>query len=200
MSLSRPRLRQAGFLLTACVLLAGCGFKPLYEKGSGQEHYVTAEFSKIEIKVIEDRVGQQLRNLLLDRLTPLGPPEKPVYVLSITVQESTSSLGVQKSAIATRANLNLKASYWLDLVKSKSSGLSNNNNLIVNTEVEDENTSLIDNLPSGDVRTISSYDLSSADFSNLVAVKNARANAAREIADGIKTRLAIYFKQAMRKR
>ena len=199
MLLSRPRLRQAVFGLTACFLLAGCGFKPLYEQKSGHDDYVTSEFAKIEIQIIKDRVGQQLRNLLLDRLTPLGQPAKPAYILSVLVRETTNSLGVQKSAIATRANLSMSASYTLELKKSRDAEIENTN---VSTSLgnEDDNAELGEDFPNGDVRTVSSYDLSTADFSNLVAVKNARANAAREIADGIKTQLAIYFKQAMRER
>ena len=99
------------FLLAALGFLGGCGFQPLY--GKSFDAYAPVEFAAIKVKPIHDRIGQQLHNHLLSLLKPGGRPKKPRYVLAATVSESTASLGLRKSAFATRANLTLKANYHL---------------------------------------------------------------------------------------
>ncbi|MHA1598476.1 MAG: LPS assembly lipoprotein LptE [Alphaproteobacteria bacterium] len=153
--------------------LAGCGFSPLYGKRSVDQIAAESQLALIRIETIKDRVGQQLHNGLLDRLTPKGPAADPAYVLLTKITESISSLGVQKSAVATRANLRLDVSYLL-----RSAG-----------------NPTADALTSGTVLAISGYDISNAEYTTLVASQNARASAVREVADDIRTRLAVYFRR-----
>ena len=56
---------------TACAVVAGCGFEPLHARKTGAAPSLLA---KIRIEPITDRIGQQLHNLLLDRLNPKGRP------------------------------------------------------------------------------------------------------------------------------
>lgn len=155
------------FLLAALGFLGGCGFQPLYGKSFAA--YAPEEFAAIRVKPIQDRIGQQLHNRLLSLLNPDGRPKKPRYFLVATVSESIASLGVRKSAFATRANLTLRVSYQLSPISGGETILSGNEAIIV------------------------SYNILDSDFATLMAEKNARARAVGELAQAIRTRLAAQF-------
>lgn len=177
-----------GLIMTA--ILGGCGFRPLYgQKNSATSLTAEQNLSLIEINVIQDRIGQQLHNNLLTRLNPKGRPNNPLYSLSVTVSESIASLGVKKSAEVTRGNLHVTARY--SLLKYIDPTLE------INTkEPEQEDTEEENKLPSGGVTATSSYDIPQAQYTAIAAAKDARTRALREIADEIRTRLAVYFQQA----
>ena len=109
--LSRPRA-PALALLAAVVLLGACGFRPLY--GSKETAAAAAELAAVEIKPIADRAGQQLHNLLLDRINPRGRPARPRYILKIHLTQGIERLAVRKTAFSTRANLRLTAVFALE--------------------------------------------------------------------------------------
>lgn len=83
------------------VTLSGCGFQPLYAPST----QANEKLSQIQIKQIPDRMGQSLRNHLLDILTPHGEPKNPDYILKIRVDEKRSDLALRKDATAKRAQL-----------------------------------------------------------------------------------------------
>ena len=159
--------------------LGACGFRPLYNQppasGESRGYNVQIDMATIYIKPIKDRIGQQLHNLLLTRLNPSGSPAEPAYKLTITLFESVQELGIQKSSFASRANLRISARY--NLVPVDGTGGDG----AAGT--------------TGDVLAISSYDISTYEFSTLTARKDARKRAVREIADDLKTRFAVYFAQ-----
>jgi len=174
-------VRRAGFfalVLALTGILGACGFRPLY--GQNERQSLTAEqsLSQIEIQPIKDRIGQQLRNNLLSRLNPKQRTEKPLYALSVSLTESVANLGVKKSAVVTRGNLRITANYTLSFLSGAA-------------PKEDEAAQLA----SGTVLSTSSYDIPQAQFAALAALKDARARAIKEIADDIRTRLAVYFRQ-----
>ena len=157
--------------LAACLaILGGCGFQPLY--GQRDRGSVAAELAAVKIKLIENRVGQQLRNFLLDRLNPQGKPATAIYDLIIELAESREDLGIRKDETATRANLTLRAEYVLE---SAATG-----------EI----------LVEGFSRSVTSYDLVDSDFATLSAEADARKRAVRQISEDIKIRLGIYFSAA----
>ena len=166
-------------LVGGLLVLTGCGFRPLYNQpaasGESRGYNVQRDLATIHISPIRDRIGQQLHNLLLTRFSPKGAPDKALYDLEILVSESVQELGIQKSSFATRANLRISASYVLKYAVGK--------------------TREADKLPSGSVLAISSYDISSYEFTTLTARKDARTRAVREIADDLRTRFAVYFAQ-----
>ena len=70
MSLFR-RLRPTG-LLIATIIVAACGFQPLYGSSQGVlSGAVVENLAAVRITAIPDRVGQIVRNDLLDRLNDL---------------------------------------------------------------------------------------------------------------------------------
>ena len=98
-------------LFAAAAMLMGCGFRPLY--GSGDAAETENELAAIQVRPIENRIGQILHNHLLDLLTPRGQPRQPKYELDVRLRESIARLGVEKSGLATRANLRITAKFSL---------------------------------------------------------------------------------------
>ncbi len=150
-------------------LLAGaCGFQPLYG-GIGSGRDTANVLSEVEVGIIADRTGQQLRNELLDRINPRGRTGTPKYRLSVTLSESATRLAIRRDNTATLANLTLTASY--DLV------------------------SIADSQPvlSGTVRSVNSYDISQEEFATVSAERDARRRAATDLADGITSRVAVFL-------
>ncbi len=151
------------------VLVAGCGFQPLY--GDGRKSEAATELATIRIEPIAERIGQQLHNHLLDLLTPSGRPAHARYVLNIVVNGSTKGLAIAKSELATRSNYRLVANYSL---------------------FEGDNKKLIFK---GSRNVVSSYNVLTSNFGTLMAEKDAKARAVEEIGQIIRTQLAVFFVQ-----
>lgn len=155
-------------LLASCVLLAACGFGPLY--GDHEESIPTENLlSRVEVPPIKDRVGQLVRIELTNRMTPTRPAPTPAFTLIVTLSESKASLAVEKDSSATRANLTISASFQLKL--------------------NGDGQKLI----GGSVRSVNSYDILLSDFATLAAETDARKRGAKDVADGIVDRLAIFL-------
>ena len=154
------------FLISALLVIQGCGFQPLY---GGSSQAASPEFTRIKVEPIPERIGQILHNHLLTALNPKGRPLKPVYVLNTKLNESSTSLAVRKSAFATRANLTVSASF----------------NLVRTLDGK--------SLYSGTVAITVSYNILDSEFATLSAQKDARSRALREISHGIRNQLGVYF-------
>jgi LPS-assembly lipoprotein len=161
---------MTGLLLSAAVLLSACGFQPLYG-GSGTGRTPADELAAVRIDPLPDRIGQQMHNLLRDRLNPQGQPNNPAYVLRVTIAETREELGVRKDETATRANLILSAK-------------------IVLHDAESNDVLLDSNL-----RSINSYNIVANQFATTVSEQDARDRALRELSEDVRTRLAVYFSQ-----
>lgn len=160
--------RLAAVLLL--LVLAGCGFRPLYgEQSFGS---VVPDLQEIKVLPIRDRVGQKMYNMLLDRLNPHGVPDRPLYTLAIENAASREELGLEITEVATRAKLTLVSRYVLRRV---------------------DNQEL---LFSGSARSINSFNLIDSDYANLVAEEDATERALRENSEAIRARLGIFFDRA----
>jgi LPS-assembly lipoprotein len=159
-------------LLVLPLALAACGFQPLYgERTRGGPGSVEA-LGQIAVGAIPDRLGQILRNNLVDRLTPAGEPDRPRYRLAVALIVSKEGLAITKDESITRFNLRINASFVLYDAQS-------------NAEVT-----------RGVSRTIAAYNVVTSQFATLVAEKDAESRAARELSDDIRTRLAVFFTRA----
>jgi LPS-assembly lipoprotein len=156
------------FISFSFVALSGCGFQPIY--GAGTNSIFETEMRDIEILPIKNRIGQQLRNQLEQRITPKGRSRFSKYTLKVTLSESKQSLAVKKSEIATRTNLNFRANYKV-------------------TEKATKKT-----LTSGRSRMVTSYNILTETFATLMAEKDARKRAVREISVDITSKIAAFFK------
>lgn len=151
--------------LAAILAVAGCGFRPLYQKGG----VTAARTSEIKIDAIADRTGQILRNHLEERLHPHGVAETSKYILQVELKESTKNLALRLDEVATRANLTIDARFTLTATKDGK------------------------RVTGGNARTTVSYNLLREDFATISARDAARRRGAKQLADEIWTRLAIYL-------
>jgi LPS-assembly lipoprotein len=81
----------------------------MYGTPSGAVTGVNADLAAIRIAPIKDRIGQQLRNSLLQRLSPRGEAADYTYTLQVKLSEAVSNLGFRKDTLATVANLSMSA-------------------------------------------------------------------------------------------
>ena len=155
-------------LIIVLVGLTGCGFRPLnHPRLAGGA--VTTGLQSTTVEFIDDRIGQQLRNELLDRLNPYGEPDNPQYRLIVDLQEAEQDLGIRKDDSSTRANLLIFATYKLVATSDNSSLLA------------------------GRYQSVNSYDILSSQFATQSAREDARRRGAEQIASQIRTRLSLFY-------
>ena len=155
-----------GIVLAAVPGLYGCGFTPIHGETSPASEKALNGF---EVELIPDRIGQLLRNELLERFRPRGIPGGDRFSLNVTVNEFIRKLGLRIDETATRANLTLRANYT---VSERSDGRI---------------------LVRGTAQSVNSYNILGSHFATLIARKNARERAVREIADDIRGQLSIWL-------
>ena len=160
-------LSKSSLCFLIVFLLNGCGFSSIYSTKNHIE--LPSQFSTVKINQIPDRIGQMVRNELLDLLTPHGPPVSPHYTLQVAIDESKNAFAIQKNAFATRADIRLIGKYQLISFEGSRQ------------------------LTSGTIYIVSSYDIVSSDFATLASEKNARERVVTQLSEDIRTRLAVYF-------
>lgn len=160
--------------LALMLIIAGCGFRPLYQKGPDGES-VTEDMAQTRIMNVvalnqrDARLGQRMRNLLVDRLNPDGRPEEPRYSLDSQIATRVEETGLQITEEATRARLTVTASFVLR--DAKTGGI----------------------VFRGSETSVNSYNIAASEYATLTAQGAAADQSAREIADLIKLRLGMYF-------
>ena len=150
-------------------VLTGCGFRPLY--GNHTSGNARTDFLRVEVAPITDRDGQLLRNELIRRLYGSGSRRLPDYRLVTKISEAKTSLAVQKNAFATRSNLEMAASFWL----------------------QETNSGRL--LFEGNSRVTVSFNILDSEFASLLGEKNARERGIRELSEDIRIRLGVFFDQ-----
>jgi LPS-assembly lipoprotein len=93
--------------IAMCVLLAGCGFHPMYGRS------LEPQLASIYVEPIPERDGYELRNTLIDALHSDGRTEGKLYRLKVTLNESQQGIALQNDATITRYNNTLDAHYTL---------------------------------------------------------------------------------------
>ena len=92
-------------LVWLCCFLTACGFQPLYLPIRGSSQVAVP----IKIATIQGRKGQILRNYLVDLLTPEGAPQKPLYILDISLTDVVIDIGFRKDETSSRKNATVTA-------------------------------------------------------------------------------------------
>lgn len=163
------RIGAMALALILAPVLAGCGFQPLYGSQGGTRN-LPADLAQIEIGAIPDRLGQQVRNNLLDQINPAGEPGAPDYHLDVKLDLNRQDLGYRKDESITRINLRLVASYQLKDSADKV-------------------------ILAGAGRSIASFDVVQKDFSTLTAERDGEERMAEDVANQIVMQLAAHFQE-----
>ena len=95
------------FLACLVLLVAGCGFQPMYAPSGGG-----AAIGPVNVSQIEGKAGHVLKTEL-DRILAVENSGTPPMQLDITLQESVARLGIRLDESATRAEIRLIAHYVL---------------------------------------------------------------------------------------
>jgi LPS-assembly lipoprotein len=152
-------------LVIALLTLSACGFRPLYEAG-GSSAAMQSHLSGIEVAPIADRLGQVMRNRLLERLNVGSAPE---YRLSVVLTQTTEGYGIRPDAAVTQEQLTLTAT-------------------VIFAKLGEEEL-----IFSEDMRARTSYDLVLSDFASVTQREDSARRLALELAERIHRRLALYF-------
>jgi LPS-assembly lipoprotein len=154
-------------LLISNLGLAACGFRPLYGGRAGGT--AATDLASVQISANNDRLGQILRNDLIERLSPLGEPRSPRYSLRATLSESSAALAIQQDTTITRYDQRIDVSFVLvDLATGQI-------------------------VFQGGSRAIGGYDAVRSDFATLTAEQDAARRTVREVAEDIRAQLAAFF-------
>lgn len=166
--------------------LASCGFEPLYVERSQDEGWyyngkfdtsITNEMANIKVEPVPDRIGQLLRNELIDRFTPKGEPKKPVYRLVINnINKEVVEQAMRNDITASRERVEYKIKYCLYEVATGKE------------------------LVKGDSLVYLSYDIMDNPYSTTFSQKKIEKDAAQILANDISLRMGAYFHSTITKR
>jgi LPS-assembly lipoprotein len=87
----------------------------------------------------------------------------------VELEEAKEGLAIQIDNTITRFNLTLTANYFLTDARTGTA------------------------VTAGSLRATASYNVLQSDFANVIAERDAQQRAARNVADELKTRLAVFF-------
>ncbi len=156
-------------VLSLVGMLYACGFRPLLNQADGDA--VRDELAGIRITGLGGRLGQHLEVALYENLNPTSSQVSSRYDLGIRLTNTNSALAIQLDNTISRYNLTLTAAFEL---KDRS-----DDGVIYRSTVQ----------------RIASYNVRRAPFATLTAQKDAERRAAEEIADDIRTLLALHFQR-----
>lgn len=159
-----------GGLASAALLpLGACGFRPMFSRSDGDT--VRDELAAIRVTGLGGRLGQHLDVALDENLNPTSKRLPSRYDLAIRLRNTNSALAIQLDNTITRYNLTLTARFELN---DRADG-----SLLYGSSVQ----------------RVASYNVRRAPFATLTAQKDAERRAAEEIADDIRTLLALHFQR-----
>ena len=147
--------------------LAACGFRPLYGEHAGD--MAAADLAAVQIAHVGNRLGQILRNDLIERMSLLGEPLNPRYRLSASLSESSSAIAIQQDTTITRYDQRINVSFVL--VDLATGGV----------------------IYRGRSQAIGGYDAVRSDFATLTAQQDVARRTVREVAEDIRAQLAAFF-------
>ncbi|MBF0323870.1 MAG: hypothetical protein HQL42_02255 [Alphaproteobacteria bacterium] len=150
----------------------GCGFRPMYGDRAEQKSPTASELAQIRVGAIEDRIGQQLRNALVQQLSPTGEVARPRYSLSVKVSGSSGAVSTDQSGGAALGNMTMTAQFSL-------------------VDIADESVSKT--AFTGTARSITSYRYYGPRYGTIATERDAEDRALSELAGSIRNQLAAYF-------
>ena len=162
--------KSAGMILLAvgALLLQGCGYQPLYatrDDGSS----VTQELASVSVQPQSTRVGQLVRNEIVRSIRPAGTSAEDRYVLRLAATGNSQTLIDTADTVHRRLAYNLSADFQLiDMASQKP-------------------------VFSGRAFSRVPYDRLNASFANVQARVNAEEQAAQQVGQEVRTRVAAFL-------
>lgn len=157
---------QKALFTALALLVAACGFTPMYAPASGGP-----AIGPVEIAEVEGKAGHVLRTEL-DRILAVERTGAAPAHLEITLQEVVTPLGIRLDESATRAELRLIANYILTPPPGQGEAMR------------------------GSLTTVVNYEIPAAAFGEIAAQDDARERAAETMAQRFRAELAIRMAQA----
>lgn len=148
------------------LLLAACGFQPMYAPAGGGQ-----AIGPVQVSEIDGKAGHVLRRELTRILAVENGGATPA-TLEITISEQVTPLGIRRDESATRAELRLTANYILTPPTAGAQVMR------------------------GSVFTVVNYDVPPAAFGEIAAQDDARERAAETMAQRFRAELALRMAQA----
>ena len=160
--------RRLALALLLLLALSGCGFKPLYSRGTeaADERLATNRVSPIP-----DRLGQRLAIDLRDTFNPLGRKVDATHALNVSLVTERREVAVRRDGTASRVELVVNANYTLADLSTQRSVLT------------------------GIARSRDTFDLVDNEYANVIAGESAQARTLRFITEEIRTRIALFLDQ-----
>lgn len=152
--------------LCLLLLLSGCGLRPLYSGGGTGK--VAQALNSVTVAAIPGRAGWLVRTSLEDRLGSHTGSATPRYRLEVELDDQIAGFGIRSDNAVTRERRTLRARYRL-----------------VDAAL---GTVLVDATAGSDA----GIDVVSSEYATVAAEQTALERLAREVADQIVTRVALY--------
>jgi LPS-assembly lipoprotein len=163
-------MRRALLVLMLCLALPACGFRPMYGAASTPgSPAVMEKLASVDVRPIPDRLGQVVRNELIEAINPAGAPANPAYELALLVGEEREDVGLRENASSTRANYRMSARF----------------------ELRETATDKV--VLQGTTWAETAFDIVQQDYPTVIAQQDAQQRLAVDLAEEIRTRLAVFF-------
>ena len=153
-------------LMVAALVLAGCGYRPLYGS-SATDPGVAGRLASISIAEPSDRTGQLIRNELISSMQTGKGEDK--YLLNLTTTQQENNVIAKKQPSVTREAIFITTQF----------------------ELVDRSNGAV--LTKGTTFARVPYDVIRQPFADMQAATDATERAAQEIGADIRTRIAAYF-------
>jgi LPS-assembly lipoprotein len=155
-------------ILAACLVLAACGFQPLYgTRVDGSS--ASRDLASVSVAEQPTRLGQLIRNELLSTIAPAGQQGADRYVLELRPQAAEEVSIRDFDTGVLRRSFRIEVAFRLS------------------------ETGINGELYSGRSFSQASYDRTGTPFSDMQARITAEERAAKEVGADIATRLAAFF-------
>ncbi len=160
-----------GLVAGMALLLAGCGFSPMYG-GNGDTGAINpaADLSNFDVEITPERTAQLVRNELLRNVPPASLGNAP-YVLKLSAKMEERNLLTTSGARLRQMQLRLSADYSLLARNGKKP------------------------LTTGKTFAYAAYAVTREHLASEHARMQAEKAVARKVAEDIRRRLAIFFAQ-----
>jgi LPS-assembly lipoprotein len=166
-------LRRFSASLLLLLALAACGFHPLLSERA--EAVDAPALAAIVVQPIPNRIGQELAWSLREALNPDGLSVEPRYSLSVSLTQTRVDLGIQRDATSTRGRVDVVVQLALSELKSGK---------VVYTSR---------------AQSTSAFNVLQDAYAAQVSEEDARTRTTRDLAQEIRTRLALFMRRQARK-